>query len=237
MDTVSIYFADIDALREVTLYDSCYATLPLSVQNHIDTIKNIDKKRQSVAAYFLLYYGLKKLGNNSKHELIFSDTGKPQFETVGLPYFSLSHSNQFAMCAFANQEIGCDIQFCRSYNGLLYKRALSSIEQNALKQFDDLELRAHVFNILWVLKESVIKAAGQNLHPNLDKLSVIDFEGDLLSQISYNNKSYSLEPINLENYRQFKQYSAAFSICTSVSHKVNSYYNHKIEIVDIGEAL
>ena len=66
-------------------------------------------KKASAGVWLLLMYAIKKEGL-SCGEVAFSERGKPYFTDESLPRFCLSHSGDYALCAIADEEVGCDVQ-------------------------------------------------------------------------------------------------------------------------------
>lgn len=109
---------------------------------------NEKRKREILGGTYLLDYGLSRLGfRECDRNYILNEKGKPYFD--GLPgiFFSISHSGDFAACAFSDEEVGCDIQKPRAVSPLLMKGFHSEA----------------AFIKSWVLKESCIKAMGGSI--------------------------------------------------------------------------
>lgn len=97
-------------------------------------------------------------------------TGKPFFENKALPFFSLSHSGGFTVCAMGPSPCGIDIQehllrgreqdplyLCR-----LAKRFFHPDESAMLEKAESKELCPLFFD-LWSAKESYVKYTGQGI--------------------------------------------------------------------------
>lgn len=82
--------------------------------------------------------------------------GKPYFQDSPW-HFNLSHSGQFTLCGVDRQALGVDIQIPRPVSSALVERVCSPKEQHFLR------LHPQAFPLLWVLKESYLKAQGQGI--------------------------------------------------------------------------
>ena len=84
--------------------------------------------------------------------------GKPFLP--GGPYFSLSHSGPWALCAMGEEEMGCDVETIRPRRSGLPRYALSDREFQWFSQrggaWED-------FYTLWTLKEAKVKCLGTGL--------------------------------------------------------------------------
>lgn len=91
--------------------------------------------------------------------------GKPYLEEG--PFFSLSHSGEYAACAIAEQEIGLDIQQEKAFDSMkLAKRFFSETEQQELAKCPP-EEREKLFYYFWTRKEAYGKLTGRGLKDGL----------------------------------------------------------------------
>ncbi len=94
--------------------------------------------------------------------------GKPYFkDKTSFPFFNISHSGAYAVCALATCEIGIDIQKIQSYSPRLLKRILTRQE---LEQLEQTEEKEALFCKLWSQKESYVKWSGQGITRELNVL-------------------------------------------------------------------
>ncbi len=94
--------------------------------------------------------------------------GKPYFkDKTRFPFFNISHSGDYAVCALATCEIGIDIQKIRPYSPRLLKRILTRQELEQLEQTKEKEA---LFCKLWSQKESYVKWSGQGITRELNTL-------------------------------------------------------------------
>ena len=87
--------------------------------------------------------------------------GKPYFkDKPHFPFFNISHSGEYAVCALATCEVGIDIQKIQRYSPGLVKRILTKQEQAQLEQTKEKEA---LFCKLWSQKESYVKWSGEGI--------------------------------------------------------------------------
>jgi 4'-phosphopantetheinyl transferase len=108
--------------------------------------------------------------------------------------FNISHSGEWVIIAFAQNELGVDIEKIDSafdYTNLLPEHF--SLEEQLFVSRSENPVSAFYF--LWTRKEALTKAAGNGLRENLNRISVLD--SDLFSGIDsreWKIKSFNLSP-------------------------------------------
>jgi 4'-phosphopantetheinyl transferase len=104
--------------------------------------------------------------------------GKPFAAGDGMPQFSVSHSDDIALIAFAHAQIGVDVERVREMPDLIgiARRFFLARELEQLLALPE-ESRRQAFFALWTRKEAYLKATGQGLSA-LDSLGV-SFTSDL----------------------------------------------------------
>lgn len=162
----------------------------------IKRIKNKKNKLQSVAAELVLNYGVKKcFGIDAPVNYMPDEHGKPFFTDINA-FFSLSHSDEYAVCALSDCAVGVDIQKKRNVNMKLAERFFTSDEFEAIQKnpTDD-------FNRIWARKEALSKAVGLGLQIGFSNINVMD------DCILYDGKSYRISDIDFN-----KCYSTAVAV-------------------------
>ena len=82
-----------------------------------------------LCAEILLRYGLAQAGVQKQDiRFRYQQSGKPFLEGNHLPYFSISHSGDYVMCAIASEEIGVDVEQCTDIHSGLAKSVMTSAE-------------------------------------------------------------------------------------------------------------
>lgn len=110
-----------------------------------------------------------------------AENQKPRLENFQNFHFNISHSGEFAVCAFDSFPVGVDVEKVRPIDSQrLAAHFFSPREQAALGRETD----PHVaFFRLWTVKESVIKQRGATLARDLKRLDVaggVSLDGELL---------------------------------------------------------
>lgn len=107
-------------------------------------------------------------GRNESDLTVHRERGKkPYFENFADVHFSVSHSGSIWICAFAESEIGCDIQLCREdirYDKLSRRWFHPTEAESVLTPAD--------FCRIWSRKEAFVKAAGIGIDQNFKKFDV-----------------------------------------------------------------
>ncbi len=104
--------------------------------------------------------------------LIKNPYGKPGLKGHPEIYFNISHCSGLAACAFADQNIGMDLEQIHAFSPSILKKVLTFGEQKYLEQFKDVPaLYEECFIRFWTLKESLIKQSGMGLSMPLTDFS------------------------------------------------------------------
>ena len=140
-------------------------------RERIERIKPELKKRQSIAAGYLLYLLKKRFG--IEEEPVTLPGGKPVFGERKDVCFSISHSGNYAAIAFGETPLGMDIECVKQANFKVAKRFFTKEEYAYLEEKDETE-QADCFCQVWTAKEAVIKAAGGGLAIPLGSFSVLE---------------------------------------------------------------
>ncbi|MCL2354188.1 MAG: 4'-phosphopantetheinyl transferase superfamily protein [Defluviitaleaceae bacterium] len=143
---------------------------------------------------------------NEEIEILKGKWGKPYVE--GLPtHFNISHSGDYVVCAFSQQEVGVDIEQIQEVDLNIAKRYFTQREYEDLLAQTESQ-RLEYFFSLWTLKESYMKWSGRGMHMPLDSFSFEIAGGDI-----------SLVDVKLKEKLFFKQSSFEgyqISLCTTI---------------------
>lgn len=94
--------------------------------------------------------------------------GKPYFEMdLSLPFFNISHSEEYVVCAIASCEVGIDIQKIRMYHPKLLERVMTKEERC---QIENSPKKEEEFCRIWCEKESYLKWSGEGITRELSTL-------------------------------------------------------------------
>ncbi|MCL1802844.1 MAG: 4'-phosphopantetheinyl transferase superfamily protein [Eubacteriaceae bacterium] len=133
----------------------------------------LDRAR-SIAGGLLLrfHYGL------YSHSLSHGPYGKPYIDSEAdclMPFFSLSHSGDYAMLLCADNECGADIErIVANRNFKALSRRLASPDEHEWLERKCFDLDC--FYRLWAAKESAIKASGKGLAAPTKAFSMLPLE-------------------------------------------------------------
>lgn len=127
-------------------------------------------KARSLGCGLLLQYAMQETAGRDncgwkklKLEYMEKTGGKPYFAASGAPFFSLSHSGNYAALALSWQEIGLDIQQIRSYGAGLAERVLSKPEYAQYQKAETKKEQEKIFFCGWCARESYGKLTGKGL--------------------------------------------------------------------------
>ena len=133
-------------------------------------IKNFPKHKQfsSLMAFWLLLYSLKIDFNLKNRPTLFKINNKPHFKQLKNLFFNLSHTENAAVCAVSNTEIGIDIEKIRPINLKLSEKICCKLELN---EFLHKQNKTEFLIKLWTLKESYVKMCASSIFLNLKTLN------------------------------------------------------------------
>lgn len=158
----------------------------------IERLKQAEGRRLSAAAGFLLAEAFQRAGRAKQLAAMQKgEYGKPYLPNESF-YFNLSHSGEYAVCAFGDLPVGADIQMVKEEIPRFTARILSAEEQAFLQALPAEEAKL-LFYRLWARKESVIKWDGRGLRLPLQEISFVkkelyNKEETLIDSIQFNRK-------------------------------------------------
>lgn len=186
----------------------------------------IDRKYLVAVPIFLFHINLPSIQTKEHYEIVktlaasyykvskdmcevsFTEYGKPYFPKLPSKYFNLSHSGSRCICAFADSEIGIDLEEIKDMDFLkIVNRFFSDKEKKFIFAHSNLYIQRRRFFEIWTKKEAYIKYVGKGLHIPLNSFDVLSSAID--SKLRY---------ICKENY--------IISICTASCKHI--YFDFKI---------
>ena len=175
-----LYIASSEPLKDGARFERLAMTVLKARQEKLKAFRHEGARRLSLAASLLLERALHDEGLAAE-EIAVTQYGKPYLP--GLPHFhfSLSHSENMALCAVSNEEVGCDIEIPRGFDPKIARRFFHKTECDWLFSHPE-EEQSDAFYRLWTCKESFMKALGLGLSLELDSFAVIPGEQVLLTQ-------------------------------------------------------
>lgn len=107
-----VYIFNTKVLEDKEIFEAQYKLMPEYRQKRIDSYKDANDRRMSLGAGILLAHAIKNAGfAESELKIAYKESGMPYFKNDLDFHFSLSHSNERAMCAVSDESIGCDVEF------------------------------------------------------------------------------------------------------------------------------
>lgn len=173
-DPNSICVCAIRVHRELTAED-----LPACDRERAQRILHPMERARHITARHALRSILGRLLQQAPEDLLLteSDLGKPHLANHEL-HFSVSHSQDWIMLAFAQSPLGVDVQHKKTlpHMQLLAKRFFSADEQAYMGDHHDR------FFQIWTLKEAYLKATGEGIRRELSRFSVVTPSGQVALQ-------------------------------------------------------
>lgn len=135
------------------------------------------KQRETAASDILLRRGLRIiLGGESSYSLRYRNRGKPYFNEYPDIFFNISHSGQFAACAFSDHEVGLDLQMVPHMDNArllkIARRFFSDADFQELSQASSAAL-PQAFTDMWAAHEAYVKLTGEGLS-DVKEFSAVD---------------------------------------------------------------
>lgn len=151
---IKIYFAKITDFTQAD-YATMYSLLDCAMKIKIDCKKCDSDKMRSLAGYILFYKGIKELYGKTELNIIFNQHGKPLCDFC---FFSISHSGEQIVCAFADKPIGIDIQKINVIKPREKYKFFNQKENDYVNRSAD--LLSERFIEIFTKKEAAVKALG-----------------------------------------------------------------------------
>lgn len=170
---ITVYAAEVSPLNDEAVFRTAYSMVTRERQERADRYVFRKDKNLCVAAELLLRKALSEIGGGlSQPDFFYGKYGKPYLKGENMPFFSLSHSGDYAVCAVGGTELGCDIEKIGTAGLDIAKRFFSEGEAARIVSAGTEEESAELFCRFWTLKESFIKAAGLGLSMPLDSFEI-----------------------------------------------------------------
>lgn len=204
-----LLYMDVSVFKDAALNEKGLTFLSTERKKQIEQLKNPAAARLSLGAGVLLFFALQRCGYENELEHIKKGRhGKPYLEGFNFQ-FSLSHSGSYALCAYAKQSIGADLQQIRGNLPNNIRKILSQEEENFLSK-QIAEERKALFFRLWARKESLIKWDGRGLRIPLEQLSFVKDE-QLLDFLEFEGKRLY--------FREYPNIIEGYAVCLCQEEK------------------
>jgi len=131
------------------------------------------KKQLKNAVDGILKNAFAKMGiDYSRQQLCFNSYGKPYLDNRPDIFFNISHSGNYVLCAFGDENVGCDVEIINTYNDKVVNRFFTVSEQKVLNSSNKKDVD---FTRLWTLKESVLKFTGSGVGGGLSSYDFSEY--------------------------------------------------------------
>lgn len=178
----SLYFRTVLILHSYPLiseqdflefYATIKNTLPKSLLQKIESFKfPIDQQRSLMGQLMVrMFYAEKHKSHWTDFEFEYNEQDKPSLKNYSSEFFNISHSGDWVIAVFSDQETGCDIEMAKGDRRKIAERFFTPQEITDLENQSDEEGRIKYFYQLWSLKESYMKAIGKGISMSLSSFS------------------------------------------------------------------
>jgi 4'-phosphopantetheinyl transferase len=108
---------------------------------------------------------------------LYSDKGKPYLENYPI-HFNISHSNEYALIAIANKNIGVDIEYMNKDIEIEELMKIFAYDHEIKWILENRSLSIQRFYTIWTLKEAILKQQGEGITAEkFPSLINLDFPG------------------------------------------------------------
>lgn len=156
---IEVYYKKIEDLDE-TIVDNEF------LLKRINDTNDESYKKLRINAYSCLLTVLEEKG--IKPEFSLNRYGKLYLKDNPI-YFNISHTKNAYVIAFANQEVGIDIEIKREYNEIFLKKMIDKCIVQG-----EVVLDSNDFIKIWTAKESFLKLLGTGINTSLKEVKVLD---------------------------------------------------------------
>lgn len=192
---VKIYGIKVSSLKDPLYNKQIMEGLSQSRKEKVLKFAKEENRKQSFGAGLILKEVL-PLYDDCEENVLTTKKGKPYSKNVS---FSLSHSGEYALGAFSQKEVGCDVEKIDRATFKIADRFFCNSEVKYLQQFND-ERKNEEFFRLWTCKESYMKMQGEGLSLPLNSFE-ISLENDLAVLVNGEKQKCSLKEYNLDGYK------------------------------------
>lgn len=156
---------------ETAMPESLIGLLPPWRRERTEKLHNEASRQESLAAGLLWMWAMGDWGADVQAPVCVLPAGKPVFADGVGPWFSLSHSGRYVLCAVGHDTVGGDVQQMRKVN-LSISRRFHPQEQAWLRERPAAAQPSEFFR-LWARKEAWVKAASGERILSLSETDVL----------------------------------------------------------------
>ncbi len=174
------FLLETEKLNDDTNFYKHYSCMSAYRKAKIDRLRQRKDKNLSLAVGIIINHYLKGFGLcEEKMNYSTTEGGKPFFSEYKHIHFNASHSDNIAICAFSDDEIGCDIQHIEKARENIAKRFFTLQEYNYIYKNPEKEKSTsdERFARIWAIKEAYLKLLGIGLSGGLASFNVFIEKG------------------------------------------------------------
>ena len=173
-NSLKLYIADTSCLDDPVLFDKCLGMVSECRRAKVESYRFRKDRNLALGAGLLLQIGLAARGIGEKDAAYaFGPNGKPFLQERPEIRFNLSHSGTMAAAAFADCEVGCDIEEVTELEDDVAAMFLRSGEFENVRSITDNDARRQLLFRYWTIKESVQKATGLGAALPMDSFEIV----------------------------------------------------------------
>lgn len=188
---LKVYTLHTDEFSKEAYFKECYSSLSAYRREKTDSYRFLADKKLSVGAGILLDKGLQEYGlREANVRIAYGENGKPYLPDYPQIHYNLAHSGKMALAAFAQTEVGCDIEEIKAASLKLARRFFCPNEYEYIAQFAGCK-QDYAFYRIWTLKESFLKVTGMGMRLSLDAFEfTFSQEGKVSILQNHNQEQY-----------------------------------------------
>lgn len=216
-DNVKIYILNNTILTKRDI-DYAYYMMPQDRFAKMTKLHFFRDKTSLIANELLLQFAMKELYeiemyrqiDNTWLERKSAKYGKPYFADFLGIYYNMSHSGDYSVCAFAEREIGIDIQRKYDIDPTIAKNFFHHNEVAYILGFNEKKQLDKFFEV-WVMYESFLKATGVGLSEDFSDITFKRYKESFFVMQRFKRLKYEIQLIDfLPEYKMAicKEYDA-----------------------------
>lgn len=161
---ITLLLLKTEKLTDDALFEKYYSKMSDYRKWKTDRMKFRKDRNLSLGAGILIDEYLCSVGLCEK-DMAYGEmpNGKPYFVNRPDICFNVSHSDNAVICAFSQEEVGCDIEKVADRNIEIAKRFFTESENEYIFSAKEISEQSQRFFRLWTLKESLLKCTGKGL--------------------------------------------------------------------------
>lgn len=199
---IKLYTANVACLADDRLFESAYSLVSDERRRKTDKYKYPKDKYLSLGVGLLLYRALGELGiDRDMIEFEYGERQKPYIRGRDDVFFNLSHSGEYALCAVADTEVGCDIEMIADADLAVAKRFFTENEYKSIISQPTDDIRREMFYRYWTLKESYVKATGLGIGCPMNSFEINIGESITVNSRLSDGEYFLCEPDVTPGYR------------------------------------